>query len=103
MPSIQRTAEMAEILAPAAPRAMTPASVAPILEIKDLRIRFQTDSGSVAAVNDVSLSLKPGETVGIVGESGSGKSQILMSIMGLLARNGTATGSVKLRSQEILG
>jgi oligopeptide transport system ATP-binding protein len=94
---------MAEILAPAAPRAMTPDSVAPILEIKDLRIRFQTDSGSVAAVNDVSLSLKPGETVGIVGESGSGKSQILMSIMGLLARNGTATGSVKLRGQEILG
>ncbi|MEA2756724.1 MAG: oligopeptide transport system ATP-binding protein [Aliidongia sp.] len=76
---------------------------APILEIRNLRIRFETDSGMVAAVNDVSLSLTAGETVGIVGESGSGKSQILMSIMGLLARNGMASGSVKLHGQEILG
>ncbi|MEA2755168.1 MAG: oligopeptide transport system ATP-binding protein, partial [Aliidongia sp.] len=80
-----------------------PAKAAPILEIRNLRIRFQTDSGTVAAVNDVSLSLTAGETVGIVGESGSGKSQILMSIMGLLARNGTVSGSVKLHGQEILG
>jgi|HubBroStandDraft_1064217.scaffolds.fasta_scaffold00101_52 oligopeptide transport system ATP-binding protein len=76
---------------------------APILKIEGLRIRFETEGGGVAAVDDVSLSLTPGETVGIVGESGSGKSQILMSIMGLLARNGTASGSVQLRGQEILG
>jgi oligopeptide transport system ATP-binding protein len=94
---------MAEPVVMAARNAPLSEAVAPILDIKDLRIQFKTDSGNVAAVNDVSLALKPGETVGIVGESGSGKSQILMSIMGLLAKNGKASGSVKLRGQEILG
>jgi oligopeptide transport system ATP-binding protein len=94
---------MVEPLVTTAPAAPIAAAGTPILEIKDLRVQFQTDSGSVAAVNDVSLTLKAGETVGIVGESGSGKSQILMSLMGLLARNGRASGSVKLRGQEILG
>ncbi|HEV2675706.1 MAG TPA: ABC transporter ATP-binding protein [Aliidongia sp.] len=74
-----------------------------ILEVKDLKVEFRTDSGKVAAVNEVSFELKAGEIVGIVGESGSGKSQILMSLMGLLAKNGAASGSVKLRGQEILG
>ena len=75
----------------------------PILAVDDLRVEFRTDSGKVAAVNGVSFSLNAGEIVGIVGESGSGKSQILMSLMGLLAKNGQASGSVKLRGQEILG
>jgi oligopeptide transport system ATP-binding protein len=75
----------------------------PILEVDDLRVEFRTDSGKVSAVNGVSFNLNAGEIVGIVGESGSGKSQILMTIMGLLAKNGAGSGSVKLRGQEILG
>ncbi|MDO5646366.1 oligopeptide/dipeptide ABC transporter ATP-binding protein [Paracoccus sp. (in: a-proteobacteria)] len=73
-----------------------------LLDITDLSVRFQTNDGEVRAVNNVNLSVQAGETIGIVGESGSGKSQLSFSIMGLLARNGRATGSVTFDGQEIL-
>lgn len=58
--------------------------VSKILEIKDLRIKFQTQEGTIHAVNSVSLHLKEGETLGIVGESGCGKSVTMLSVMGLI-------------------
>ncbi|MDO6591558.1 peptide ABC transporter ATP-binding protein [Loktanella sp. D2R18] len=61
-----------------------PDGALPVLDVQNLKTVFQTRSGEVHAVNDVSFSLRPGELLGVVGESGSGKSVTMMSLLGLL-------------------
>jgi oligopeptide transport system ATP-binding protein len=75
----------------------------PILECGDLSVRFRTDGGVVTAVTDLSFTLDKGECLGVVGESGSGKSQTFLAMLGLLAPNGHAAGSVRFDGQELLG
>jgi oligopeptide/dipeptide ABC transporter ATP-binding protein len=58
----------------------------PLLQIDDLYVHFNTSDGVVQAINGASLTLNPGEIVGLVGESGSGKSVTAMSILGLVPK-----------------
>jgi len=74
-----------------------------LLDVDRLTTRFATPEGEVAAVSDVSFAVAPGDSLGVVGESGSGKTQLFLSIMGLLAKNGSCAGSARFGEHELLG
>jgi peptide/nickel transport system ATP-binding protein len=75
----------------------------PLLEVKDLKVHFPTDDGLVKAVDGVSFSISPGQTLGIVGESGSGKSVSCLTVMGLVTRKqATIEGEVVFQGQDLL-
>jgi oligopeptide transport system ATP-binding protein len=73
-----------------------------VLRVESLNVRFATADGEVHAVRNVSFELAAGETLGIVGESGSGKSQSVLSLLGLLASNGRATGHAVFDGRDLL-
>jgi peptide/nickel transport system ATP-binding protein len=76
----------------------------PLLELRNLVTHFRTPSGTVHAVDGVSLMLQRGRTLGIVGESGSGKSVLSRSIIGILARDGSVQhhGQVLFAGRDLL-
>ena len=77
--------------------------MAPVLDVKDLRIRFHSDFGDRIVTDDVSFQVREGETLGIVGESGCGKSVTSLAVMGLLPRNGTVDkGSAMFEGKDLL-
>ncbi len=76
-----------------------------LLEVQDLKTYFDTDEGTVRAVDGVSFAIDRGECVGIVGESGSGKSVCQISVLGLIPSppGRIAGGSVMFDGQELVG
>ena len=75
---------------------------APLLEVKNLSIRFPNAHGDVAVVDNVSFTVRPGETMGLVGESGCGKSITSMAIMGLLPSSAVLSGQILFDGVDML-
>lgn len=77
---------------------------ATVLEVEDLCVELNIRGRWVRAVNDVSLTIRGGETLGLVGESGAGKSLTALSIPGLLPDNARVVkGSIRLMGEDVLG
>ncbi|MDE1161478.1 MAG: ABC transporter ATP-binding protein [Acidobacteriaceae bacterium] len=77
---------------------------APLLDVRNLRVRFRTEAGLVTAVDDVSFKVKRGQTLAVVGESGSGKSVTSLAIMGLLpkSKHREVSGQVLFEGRDLL-
>ena len=77
---------------------------APIIEVRDLETRIDTKMGMIRAVDGVSFSVRPGQTLGIVGESGSGKSITALSLLRLVPKPAAEIvgGSITLDGEDIL-
>lgn len=74
----------------------------PLLDVRDLCVRYGRRGGAVDAVRDVSLTLRAGERVGVVGESGSGKSTLALALLRALGPAGRITGGVmRFRGDDI--
>ena len=75
-----------------------------VLVVKDLNMHYETLSGDVSAVKNVSFTVKEGESFGLVGESGCGKTSVAMSLLQLQADNAKiSSGSIKLDGLEMVG
>jgi len=76
-----------------------------LLDVRDLRVEFDTYGGTVKAVRGVTFSVEAGNTLAIVGESGCGKSVTVQSLMGLIPMppGRVTSGSARLRGHDILG
>ncbi|TYB83756.1 ABC transporter ATP-binding protein [Oceaniovalibus sp. ACAM 378] len=73
-----------------------------ILDVRSLRVEFPGRHGTVTALDDISLSIEPGEILGVVGESGAGKSMTGLAVQGLLEPPGyVAGGEVWLAGRRI--
>ncbi|WP_375430795.1 ATP-binding cassette domain-containing protein [uncultured Friedmanniella sp.] len=75
-----------------------------VVQVRDLRVEFETGDGTLAALKGVSLDIAAGEIVALVGESGSGKSVFASCLMGLppVSRRTTVTGSVQVAGVDMI-
>ncbi|MEJ7138253.1 dipeptide/oligopeptide/nickel ABC transporter permease/ATP-binding protein [Amphibiibacter pelophylacis] len=74
----------------------------PLLEIQNLKVSFSGSHNGVNIVNGLSLSVRPGEVLGLIGESGCGKSLTSLAIMGLSAREARLDGRILFGGQDLL-
>jgi peptide/nickel transport system ATP-binding protein len=82
---------------------MASLGAAPLLDVRDLTVRFRTESGLVRAVEGISYTLHRGEALGLVGESGSGKSASALALLRLLSEPpAEVSGSVVLAGRDLL-
>jgi peptide/nickel transport system ATP-binding protein len=80
-----------------------PVVAEPLLEVRDLRVTFQTRRGTVTAVDGLSFAVAPGQVLGVVGESGSGKSVSMLSILKLIRDpNARISGEAAFRGRDLL-
>lgn len=73
----------------------------PLLDLRNLSVSYRTDSGTVSAVDDISLQIPRGASVGLVGESGSGKSTIALALMRLLPANARVEGQMIFSGEDL--
>lgn len=78
---------------------------APLLEVENLRVEFQTQNGIAKAIDGLSFTVGAGEVLGIVGESGCGKSMTALSILGLIPSppGRIANGAIRLNGRDLVG
>jgi peptide/nickel transport system ATP-binding protein len=104
VPEAAPSDERAEHGAVTAPEPPHRPGAGPYLQVRDLRVRFDTEDGVVRAVDGVSFAVERGRTLGIVGESGSGKSVTSLAILGLHhASRTTISGEILVGGRDLVG
>src|SRR5262245_8859143 len=73
-----------------------------LLEVRDLRVTFPVDGGSLTAVRGASLHVERGEIVGLLGESGCGKSSTALAILKLLPASAKFSGSIRFEGRDLV-
>jgi peptide/nickel transport system ATP-binding protein len=80
-----------------------PASAGNLLEVENLFVSFATEFGTAKVLDGVSLTLRPGEIMGLVGESGCGKTTLANAILGTMARNARCErGTIRFAGEDLL-
>jgi len=74
--------------------------MAALLELKALTVELPTPNGWIRPVNDLTLCIEGGQSIGLVGESGSGKTMLSLALVGLLPAGASVSGEARLRARD---